>query len=118
MNVTFDVKCNWLSVVVLSACLGVSSVYGSEDMPCGSIPDPFPVERVGKATGSSEHRLRALSALPAKWDARDYGWVTSVKNQGSYGTCWAFAACSVLDDQAAGDCACAGRADRRRRGLL
>ena len=39
------------------------------------------------------------SALPAKWDARDYGWVSSVKNQGQVGSCWAFAAIATIETQ-------------------
>ena len=31
----------------------------------------------------------AADALPEKYDSRDYGYITPVKNQGSYGTCWA-----------------------------
>lgn len=50
----------------------------------------------------------ALSAIPvaasaqgpeASFDARDNGWVTSVKNQGNLGFCWAFSGVSVLESE-------------------
>ena len=36
-------------------------------------------------------------ALPSKWDSRDQGWITSVKNQNPYGSCWAHAALASIE---------------------
>ena len=35
--------------------------------------------------------------LPSTYDSRDYGYVTSVKNQNPYGSCWAHAAMGSLE---------------------
>jgi C1A family cysteine protease len=35
--------------------------------------------------------------IPSSFDLRNYGWVTSIKNQGSDGNCWAFAAIAALE---------------------
>ena len=37
------------------------------------------------------------STIPSHYDLRDYDLVTSVKNQGTNGNCWAFAAIAVLE---------------------
>lgn len=37
------------------------------------------------------------STMPGKYDLRDYGWVTPVKNQYDGGNCWAFAAIASLE---------------------
>lgn len=39
------------------------------------------------------------SSLPAAFDLRKKGVVSGVKNQGDYGTCWAFAACNAMETQ-------------------
>ena len=38
-----------------------------------------------------------VCALPSRYDLRDYGRITSVKNQGIPGPCWAFAAIGAME---------------------
>ena len=36
-------------------------------------------------------------SLPARYDLRDWGWVTPVRNQGSMGACWTFGTIGALE---------------------
>lgn len=57
------------------------------------------VEQQLKLTGATLCKGKQES-FPAKYDLRDYGYVTPVKYQGRYGLCWVFAACSAMESNA------------------
>ncbi len=65
----------------------------------GDIPSPVDLSHIrGEDIRFPSSGSRSRTAiLPAKYDLRDYGYVSSVKNQDPYGTCWAFAAMSSME---------------------
>jgi C1A family cysteine protease len=38
-----------------------------------------------------------IDAIPSKFDLRDWGWVTPVRDQGMMGSCWAFGASGAME---------------------
>ena len=72
----------------------------------GYRPHPNPLRHLTNAvvrtTTAETGRLRLKSAvpLPTKFDLRDVGgtsYLSPIRNQGSYGTCWTFAAMSGIE---------------------
>ena len=59
----------------------------------GLIPEPFDTSYL-KALRKN---VKARSVIPARYDLREKGLLTSIKNQGTNGTCWAHAVCGVLE---------------------
>lgn len=61
---------------------------------------PLDLSHLREATDrcSSRGLKKLMSAsLPTRWDSREHGWVTPVRDQGSYGACWAFATMACLE---------------------
>ncbi len=93
----------YLAVLMLMLCLSISILsYASEpdngeneyDLRENELLEEDPVESVTEDGGGE---LQLFGMLPEKYDARQAGIITSVKQQGAYGTCWAFSALSMLE---------------------
>ena len=68
----------------------IGSEYGR-----GLIPSPVDFSYLKGRTPAGLRTLQA--ALPSSYDLRTLGKLTPVKNQGNYGTCWAFATYGSLE---------------------
>ncbi|HOM93665.1 MAG TPA: lectin like domain-containing protein [Candidatus Saccharicenans sp.] len=68
--------------------------YTAEGHPLGLIPGPRDLSYL--KTGGIP-RAKAVVALPASYDLRTLNKVTPVRNQGSCGSCWAFATYGSLE---------------------
>ena len=51
-----------------------------------------------RAEAEGAQELNAVRAsLPSSYDSRDYGYITAVKNQNPYGTCWTFGTMAPIE---------------------
>ena len=85
-----------LCAAMLAAC-----ATGEDSPLCGYRPPPSRRSLVRRASGRdvSSSRLLKAAALPSSWDSREHGWVTPVKDQSPWGTCWTFASYATLETQ-------------------
>ena len=61
------------------------------------MPELISVPLEDEEVGESFLVMRTRGVLPASYDSRDYGYISSVKNQNPYGICWAFTANALAE---------------------
>jgi C1A family cysteine protease len=62
----------------------------------GYAPPPL---RVHFGNYETHMQPKAAQQLPVRYDLRNKGWITPVKNQGDFGTCWAFSAIGAIESR-------------------
>lgn len=101
---SIDVRRGPLAVLAAVALglLSATAVASGPEHATGYFTPPkggIKARRIVGAKGPGMLRAAPKSALPARWDSRDQGWVSPVKSQGNVGACWAFAAFATLETQ-------------------
>ena len=85
----------YLQALVSPLFASPSSATGGQGLGLRPGPQDLSYSRGMEVPATRNAPLRG--ALPATYDLRSFSRVTSVKNQGSFGTCWSFASSGSLE---------------------
>lgn len=72
--------------------LGTLNTAASDGHSRGYVPPPMQ-----RFEGTDETTMVSSAALPADYDLRATGRITDIRDQGDYGSCWAFASLASLE---------------------
>lgn len=91
---------NGMKRILAQACSVVFAVcaLGGEVRPMG-FRSTLHHTNIVRTDGEKPIRRMRAAPLPSSWDSREHGWVTPIRDQSPFGTCWAFAANAVIETQ-------------------
>ena len=70
--------------------------YGNNTLVLNDTYYPTVIEESGMKIQLINNTINVTN-LPSRYDSRDWGWISSVKNQGEMGACWTFGNCGALE---------------------
>lgn len=84
-----------LGLGILGSGAGVSEVYAKTESPFVVSENWLKPAKIHNS--DSDEIVKRGAPLPTKFDAREQGWVTPVKDQGAYESCWAFSSIAAIE---------------------
>ena len=81
---------------VFSNCNLTNIIVGNDTLCLNDTNYASNVHEIAKSIALINNTIDVVT-LPSKYDSRDWGWVTPVKNQGTMGSCWTFGNCGALE---------------------
>lgn len=75
-----------------------STITDNEYSSIDDLCETFDLDFIGNGNYTMYNYITdEITDIPSRYDLRDYGYVTSVKDQGGDGNCWAFATMATLE---------------------
>ncbi len=84
-----------LGMSILGGGTGISGSHAKAESPF--VVSENWLEPAKIYNSDSDEVVKRGAALPSRFDAREQGWVTPVKDQGAYESCWAFSSIAAIE---------------------
>ena len=99
LTMNFGLQC--LAIALLTSAAAFAEDLGERATGYRLPKNPHRTISSHSEQGGSKRTLlkSGNSTLPKKWDSREKEWITPVRNQGGFNTCWTFAAYATLEAQ-------------------
>ena len=81
---------------VFSSCNMTNITIGNDTLCLNDTNYVSNVHEIAKSITLINNTIDVVT-LPSKYDSRDWGWVSPVKDQGTMGSCWTFGNCGALE---------------------